>query len=164
MMLHKTVNILLCGIGGQGVLTASELLAWAALFEGYHVKKTEVHGMAQRGGSVESHVRFGTKVFSPLIPYGEAHFLLPFHREEAARLRPFLHPAGTDLTGELIEAEAHLSEKRYLNTFLLGVLSQRLAIHERSWMKACDAVFAEGVRRENAEIFIRGRGGSHDME
>jgi indolepyruvate ferredoxin oxidoreductase, beta subunit len=63
-----TVNVLFCGVGGQGVLKSAEVLGWAALLEGHHAKKSEIHGMAQRGGSVESHLRFGKEVYSPLIP------------------------------------------------------------------------------------------------
>lgn len=63
MLKSTTINILFCGIGGQGVLTASEICGQAAMFEGYHVKKSEVHGMAQRGGSVESHLRLEKKFF-----------------------------------------------------------------------------------------------------
>ena len=69
-------NILLVGVGGQGVLLASELLSDAAFKSGLDVKKSEVHGMAQRGGVVSSHVRFGKKVYSPLIPMGECDVML----------------------------------------------------------------------------------------
>ena len=72
----ETINILFCGTGGQGILTAAEVVALAAMYDGYHVKKSEVHGMAQRGGSVESHVRIGKKVFSPIIECGKADYLL----------------------------------------------------------------------------------------
>ena len=81
----KVTNILLCGIGGQGVLTASELLAQAAVSLGHDVKKTEVAGMAQRGGVVTSHLRFGPKVLSPAIPPGEADLLIGFEAAEALR-------------------------------------------------------------------------------
>ena len=74
-MNDRTVNILFCGTGGQGVLKAAEVCGWAAMFAGLHAKKSEVHGMAQRGGSVESHLRFGKKVFSPLIPKGRVDVL-----------------------------------------------------------------------------------------
>lgn len=78
-------NILVSGIGGQGVMTASEILAQAALSLGLDVKKTEVAGMAQRGGVVTSHVRFGERVLSPAIPAGEADILLGFEPAEAMR-------------------------------------------------------------------------------
>ncbi|MBK1665912.1 indolepyruvate oxidoreductase [Rhodospirillum rubrum] len=81
----SVTNILLCGIGGQGVLTAAELLAQAAVAEGHDVKKTEVAGMAQRGGVVTSHLRFGPRVLAPAIPPGETDLLIGFEVAEALR-------------------------------------------------------------------------------
>jgi indolepyruvate ferredoxin oxidoreductase beta subunit len=81
----RVTNVLLCGIGGQGVLTAAELLARAAIAAGYDAKKTEVAGMAQRGGVVTSHLRFGTRVLAPAIPDGEADLLIGFEAAEALR-------------------------------------------------------------------------------
>ena len=78
-------NILLSGVGGQGTILASNILAHVFGEAGYDVKKSEVHGMAQRGGDVTTHFRFGTKVYSPLIPFGEADFLLAFELLEALR-------------------------------------------------------------------------------
>jgi len=78
-MSDQAFSITFGGVGGQGILKASEICGWAAMYAGYHVKKSEVHGMAQRGGSVESHLRFGKKVYSPLIPAGSADFLVCFH-------------------------------------------------------------------------------------
>lgn len=90
-------NVLICGVGGQGILLASDILAQVALKEGLDVKKSEVHGMAQRGGSVVSHIRFGDKVYSPLIPEGAAQFILAFELLEGVRYLPFLSPKGTVL-------------------------------------------------------------------
>ena len=90
----KTNNIFLAGVGGQGVLLASELLCLSLMETGLDVKKSEVHGMAQRGGSVTSHVRYGEKVFSPLIPKGEADILLAFEALEALRWMGFLKKDG----------------------------------------------------------------------
>ena len=87
-------NILLVGVGGQGVLLASELLALGFLKAGYDVKKSEVHGMAQRGGAVSSHVRAGAKVYSPLIPKGEADLLVSFESLEALRWLEFVRKDG----------------------------------------------------------------------
>jgi len=84
-------NILFCGVGGQGILLASEITAYALLEAGLDVKKSEVHGMAQRGGSVVAHLRFGKKVFSPLIEPGAADVALSFETMEAARYLPYLH-------------------------------------------------------------------------
>jgi len=84
-------NVLLAGVGGQGVLLGSEVLAEVAAIAGFEVKKSEVHGMAQRGGSVVSHLRFGAEVFSPLISRGAADYLVSFERLETLRYLDFLH-------------------------------------------------------------------------
>lgn len=154
---QKTINILFCGTGGQGVLKAAEICGWAAIYDGYHTKKSEVHGMAQRGGSVESHLRYGEKVFSPLIPKGTADFLVPFHAGERDRLIDFLKPGGIDLVGDLAGAQAELKDPRGLNTYLLGVLSAHLSIAEESWLKAVDQVFKPKVAAANREIFLAAR-------
>ena len=91
----RTLNVLLAGIGGQGVLTASQLLAEAGARAGYDVKKSEVHGMAQRGGVVTSHVRIGRRVYSPIISSGEADLLVAFEEAEALRWRSEVRPGGT---------------------------------------------------------------------
>ncbi len=93
----KTTNIAIVGVGGQGILLASEVISLAAMLSGYDVKKSEVHGMAQRGGSVMSEVRFGEKVYSPLIPLGEADFLVSFEALEALRNADMLNDGGTAL-------------------------------------------------------------------
>ncbi len=88
----ESKNLIICGVGGQGILLASELVALVAMEEGYDVKKSEVHGMAQRGGSVVSHVRIGDKVFSPLIEEGTADVILAFEKAEALRWVHYLNP------------------------------------------------------------------------
>ena len=91
---NSITNILVCGIGGQGVMTATEILAEAAIAEGHDVKKTEVAGMAQRGGVVSSHLRFGPKVLSPQITPGEADLIVGFEAAEALRWCHYLRPGG----------------------------------------------------------------------
>lgn len=91
---NKITNILVAGIGGQGVMTAAEILSQTALAQGFDVKKTEVAGMAQRGGVVTSHVRFGAQVLSPAIPPGEADILVGFEPAEALRWCSQLRPSG----------------------------------------------------------------------
>ncbi len=90
----KVTNILVVGIGGQGVMTATEILAEAAISLGHDVKKTEVAGMAQRGGVVSSHLRFGPKVLSPQIAPGEADLIVGFEAAEALRWCHTLRPGG----------------------------------------------------------------------
>ena len=100
-MAASVTNVLICGTGGQGILTASEVLSSAAREAGFDVKKSEVHGMAQRGGSVTSHVRFGEKVYSPLIEGGTADVILAMEKLEAARWMHFLAPQGRLLVCDL---------------------------------------------------------------
>jgi indolepyruvate ferredoxin oxidoreductase, beta subunit len=88
-------DILITGVGGQGTILAGKIIAAVALAENLEVKTAETHGMAQRGGSVITHVRFAEKVYSPLIPPGDAGFLLSFEQLEALRWLPFLSPQGT---------------------------------------------------------------------
>ena len=88
----ETRNIIISGVGGQGIITASEILSEVALFNGFDVKKSEVHGMSQRGGSVVSHVRFGEKVYSPLIEKGTCDVILAFEKAEALRWVHYLKP------------------------------------------------------------------------
>lgn len=90
----KTKNILIVGVGGQGIILASELVAQVALSKGYDVKQSEVHGMAQRGGSVSSNVRYGDIVYSPTIAKGEADVLLSFELLESLRWLDYLSPKG----------------------------------------------------------------------
>ena len=91
-------NIMIVGVGGQGSLLASKLLGHLLLTCGYDVKVSEVHGMSQRGGSVVTYVRYGDKVYSPIIDKGEADFIVSFEQLEAARWVEFLKPEGIIVT------------------------------------------------------------------
>ena len=90
----KTKNIMIVGVGGQGSLLASKLLGRMLLQKGYDIKVSEVHGMSQRGGSVVTYVRFGDKVYSPVIDRGQADYIVSFELLEAARWTEFLKPGG----------------------------------------------------------------------
>lgn len=94
-MKDGTTNVLIVGVGGQGVLLASEMLCEVAKLLGLDTKKSEVHGMSQRGGVVTSHVRFVKKVYSPLVPLGEADVILAFEIAEGLRWVHYLRPGGT---------------------------------------------------------------------
>ena len=87
------IDLVICGVGGQGVLLSSEILANVALKKGFDVKKSEIHGMAQRGGSVVSFVRIAEKVYSPIIPEASANYMLAFEELEALRYARFLSPS-----------------------------------------------------------------------
>ncbi|HPG39957.1 MAG TPA: indolepyruvate oxidoreductase subunit beta [bacterium] len=97
----ETTNILIAGVGGQGILLASEVIASVCLTAGYDVKQSEVHGMAQRGGSVTSHVRFGKTVYSPTIEKGKADILLSFELLETLRWIDYLSTDGTVIVNTL---------------------------------------------------------------
>ncbi len=94
MIQDRVYNVLIVGVGGQGIILASDVLGRVAARHGYDVKKNEIHGMAQRGGSVSSHVRFGKIVSSPIIKMGEADVLLSFEQIETLRYFPFLSENG----------------------------------------------------------------------
>jgi indolepyruvate ferredoxin oxidoreductase beta subunit len=108
-------NILIVGVGGQGILLASELLCEVAFLSGRDVKKSEVHGMAQRGGVVSSHVRIGDKIYSPLIPTGQADVLLSFEQAESKRWIHFVRSGGQVIvnTRKLIPPVAFMRSMRY---------------------------------------------------
>jgi indolepyruvate ferredoxin oxidoreductase beta subunit len=91
---HPTFNMLISGVGGQGVVLASYVVSQVAMAEGYEVKQSEVHGMSQRGGSVTSHLRFGDRVYSPLVAQGTVDMLLAFEPLEAMRYVHWLKPGG----------------------------------------------------------------------
>ena len=94
----KTQNVMIVGVGGQGSLLASKLLGRLLLNKGYDIKVSEVHGMSQRGGSVVTYVRFGDKVYSPVIDKGQADFIVSFELLEAARWTEYLKPGGKIIT------------------------------------------------------------------
>jgi len=100
-MTDKVTNLLLVGVGGQGILLASEILSETFMLAGFDVKKSEIHGMSQRGGSVVSHVRYGREVFSPIVPEGEGDILFGFELMETCRYLPLLKPGGTVVANDL---------------------------------------------------------------
>jgi indolepyruvate ferredoxin oxidoreductase, beta subunit len=100
-MSDKITNILLVGVGGQGILLAAEILSETCMLAGFDVKKSEIHGMSQRGGSVVSHVRYGKEVFSPIVPEGEGDILFGFELMESYRSLPLLKPGATVIANDL---------------------------------------------------------------
>ena len=95
-------NMLIVGTGGQGQITLLQILAEAALFEGYDVKTSELHGLSQRGGSVEIHLRFGKKIYSPLISQGKADLIIGLEMQEALKVYPFANQKTTFLVNRQI--------------------------------------------------------------
>ena len=108
-------DVFLAGVGGQGTLLASEVLCEAFLLSGFDVKKSEVHGMAQRGGAVTTHLRFGPKVFSPLIEPGKADLLIAFEKIEALRFAHYLKPGGAMVVNaqEIFPPSVATGQERY---------------------------------------------------
>jgi indolepyruvate ferredoxin oxidoreductase beta subunit len=100
-MADTVTNILVAGVGGQGVILASDLMADTFLAAGYDVKKSEVHGMAQRGGAVSSHVRYGEKVYSPIIKMGEADYLFMTEKMETLRWLDYGNPTTVVLVDDI---------------------------------------------------------------
>jgi len=100
-MSDKVTTIVLVGVGGQGILLAAEILSETFMLAGFDVKKSEIHGMSQRGGSVVSHVRYGKEVFSPMVPEGEGDILFGFELMESYRYLSLLKPGGAVIVNDL---------------------------------------------------------------
>ena len=164
----SVTNIVLAGLGGQGVLTGANILADAAFRAGFDVTQSEIHGMSQRGGSVSSDVRYGPRVWSPMVPEGEAHYLVLVDStqednnrhhlaEEGAVIRPdVLIERGQSLRDVDNDDRTPLS-RRNLNVALLGVLSTYLKIEEAHWMAALHANLPEKLHAVNTQVFALGR-------
>ncbi len=152
----KVTNVVVAGLGRQGVIKASDILADAAFRAGLDVKKAEIHGMSQRGGSVTSDVRFGAVVHSPMIPAGEADYLVVLEPSELPVTLPLLARGGVAITPDLIPPEK-LANKRSLNVALLGVLSARLDLPEQHWIAAIRAALPERLHAVNDAAFRLGR-------
>ncbi len=156
-MAREATNVVVAGLGGQGVLTASDILAEAAFFAGYDVKKAEVHGMSQRGGSVSTDVRFGTDVLSPMVPEGASDYLVVISPDQEPNNLHRLKTEGGILIGaDRVDADA-LPNARSLNVALLGVLSTKLEIDPAHWEEAIRAVMPKTLHEINLQAFTLGR-------
>jgi len=167
MLQQEVTNIICAGIGGTGVILSSNILADAAFLAGYDVRKSEIHGMSQRGGSVSSDVRFGKKVYSPLIPDGEADFLVVMHPDELENNLYRLKSDGIVIDIALIVGENRdislLNEEKYLpvnqknfNICLLGALSSYLNIPYECWQNAIFSNLPKKVHDQNKGVFEYG--------
>ena len=152
---NGVTNIVVAGLGGQGVLKASDIIAGAAFLAGLDVKKSEVHGMSQRGGSVASDVRFGARVFSPMVSPGEADFLLVLDASQIDVNRGLLAPHGVLIEPGMLHGHALRSSKT-LNVALLGALSRHLDFPEALWTQALRANLAPKLVEFNLEAFAIG--------
>jgi len=152
----SVINVVVAGLGGQGVLKASGILADTAFRAGLDVKKSEIHGMSQRGGSVSSDVRFGDSVFSPMVPAGEADFLVVLAASQIEVARPALKADGILIHPGLVD-ETRLANKRSLNVALLGALARHLNLAENLWHAAIKAALPEKLHAANLQAFAIGR-------
>ena len=156
MASRLVTNVVIAGLGGQGVLKASDIVAEAAFRAGLDVKKSEVHGMSQRGGSVASDVRFGGKVLSPMVPPGEADYLVLLDADQLDANRHLLRPGGVLIQPGLV-GSVKLASRRSLNVALVGWLSSRLDIPEQAWLDAIRASLDEKLHAANLAAFQAGR-------
>ena len=154
--MNTVTNIIVAGIGGQGVLKGTDILADVALRAGYDVKKSEIKGMSQRGGSVTGDVRFGKQVFSPMVPDGEADYLLVLEPTQIEPNRHMLRAGGALITPDAVNVD-QLPTRKALNVALLGALSARLPISEDLWLAALRAGFDESFFNGNKKAFLIGR-------
>jgi indolepyruvate ferredoxin oxidoreductase, beta subunit len=155
-MANEVTNVVLAGLGGQGVIKASDILAGAAFSAGLDVKKSELHGMSQRGGSVTSDVRFGPQVHSPMVPAGEADYLVVLTADQVEPNRYLLREGGVMILPGAVD-EGQLPDRRSLNVALLGVLSTHLGIGREEWLAAIRANLPEKLHKANEEAFDLGR-------
>jgi len=185
-MNQKIYNILMVGVGGQGIITASDILTLASLIHGCDAKKSEIHGMSQRGGSVFSHVRFGGKVYSPVIAQGEADILLSLEEMETLRwlsyannkslvvvCRTRIKPPMVDNYPQGLEQELKkvcpnlllvepgmLSEQiasdKFFNVALLGFIAPLLPLSVKAWEEAVRATVPAGFLAQNLNAFKQG--------
>jgi indolepyruvate ferredoxin oxidoreductase beta subunit len=152
---NRVTNVVIAGLGGQGAITAADIAADAAFRAGLDVKKSETHGMSQRGGSVTSDVRFGAEVFSPMVPPGEADYLLVLSPDQVENNRWQLRDDGTLITPDCI-GEA-VGRRKTLNVALIGVLSTYLDFPEEEWLAAIRANLPEKLHAMNLDAFAAGR-------
>ncbi len=185
--MKKIFNLFIAGVGGQGIILASDIITRAAMNANFDVKKSEIHGMSQRGGSVFSHIRFGEKVFSPVIPEKSADILVSLEQMEILR---WLHLANSEtlvilyntkiLPSEvkeypegiieelkkkfknliIIEPEELIKKigaQKFVNTALVGIISKHLNFDIKYWEQAIEKEVPEGTSEENKKAFLIGR-------
>ncbi|MDK2856923.1 MAG: indolepyruvate ferredoxin oxidoreductase, beta subunit [Verrucomicrobiota bacterium] len=155
-MNEKVTSIKVAGLGGMGVLKSSLILAEVFFRQGLDVKKAEVHGMSQRGGSICSDVRFGKKVFSPMIPAGTIDFLVlfqedqfPLYEAECSPDTVILKPTAIDLS--------RLGNRKALNVAMIGLLSRHLDVPVDAWLKVIREILPQKLHEVNEAAFELGR-------
>ncbi len=149
-------NIVVAGLGGQGVLKVTDILAEAVFRSGFDVKKSEVHGMSQRGGSVSSEVRYGESVASPMVPAGEADVLAVLDATQVDVAKAVLKADGVLITPEDLPLDK-LQNPKALNTMMLGAVSNYVDIPVEILLEALKANLPEKLHEMNVEMFNLGR-------
>jgi indolepyruvate ferredoxin oxidoreductase beta subunit len=158
-MSDRIINIFVAGLGGQGVITATDIIAETAFRMGCDVKKSEVHGMSQRNGSVTSEIRVGPAILSPLIPRGEADYLVCMAEDQTNLHRYMLREGGIVISPANLNG-LRLPSPKTLNSALLGVLSNHLDWPEGLWIEAAKARLPEKNIELNLQAFALGRKGT----
>lgn len=183
----ENTNVLMVGVGGQGIIMASNILTKAAMYAGHDAKKSEIHGMSQRGGSVFSHVRFGEKIHSPTISHGEADVLFSLELMETLRWLEYarrdtviiaseqkINPAEVKEYPDGVKAElqkrssnvvlidpkelkASIERSKFANVALLGLLSTRIDLPEEAWRSSIEELIPEEFVEGNWKAFQVGR-------
>ena len=153
--MSKVINVVAAGLGGQGVLKITDILAEVVFRAGYDVKKSEVHGMGQRGGSVSSEVRYGDKVASPMVPAGEADYLVVIDPTQVEVVRGKLKENGVLITTEDIPVDK-LENPRAVNTMLLGARAAHLDFAGELWQDVLKKEFGPQLYDLNARMFKLG--------
>lgn len=152
-------DIILSGVGGQGILSIATVIGKAALDAGLSIKQAEVHGMSQRGGSVSSEVRYGEEVASPMVPEGESDFLIVLEPTQIEVNLHKLKAGGVLITTDDVPTD-RLKTPKALNTMMLGALSAKMPdIGEELFLEVLKAFLPEKLHELNIEMFRLGRQG-----
>jgi indolepyruvate ferredoxin oxidoreductase beta subunit len=154
-MNQNVINVVFAGLGGQGVLKASDILAEVAFAAGLDVKKSEVHGMSQRGGSVSSDVRYGGKVASPMVPECEADYLVVLDETQVPVNEGRLKEGGCLIAPSMIDI-SRLQNPKSLNVALLGALSARLEFPRDWWIEVVKSSLPAKLHEMNIAAFDLG--------
>jgi indolepyruvate ferredoxin oxidoreductase beta subunit len=156
--MKEVVNVKFAGLGGQGILTCTDILGRVVFDMGFDVKKAEVHGMSQRGGAITSDLRYGEKVLSPMIPVGSADYLVVLGDDQIETNQHHLKEGGILIKPSDFDVD-RLENKRTLNVALLGALSNYMEVTVDQWMSAIRRQFPERLFEVNQKAFMIGRGG-----
>ena len=153
--MSSVTNIVVAGLGGQGVPKVTDILAEVVFRAGLDIKKSEVHGMSQRGGSVSSEVRFGDKIASPMVPAGEADYLVVIDSTQTEVVKGKLKENGIIIAPENVPVDK-LENPRAINTMLLGALAAKLDFSDELWQDVLKKEFGPQLYELNARMFKLG--------